>query len=84
MAGFGASGGSTPASDWKAVTPSDTVNFPAGKSRGIFVGTSGDVVAVSAYGSLATFKSASGQYHPIEPVRINATGTTAANIVALY
>lgn len=68
-----------------AVTPSDTVNFTQGACRGLYVGVTGDVVVVAPDGTSVTYKSmASGLVHPIQALRINATNTTATNMVALY
>jgi hypothetical protein len=69
------------------VTPSDTVNitFPSGVtfSKGVYVGTSGDLSVVMADGTTATYKAATGLL-PLAVVRVNATGTTAGDIVAVY
>lgn len=66
-----------------SITPSDTVNF-ASRARAIYVGTTGNVAAVFAGGTVALFTAvAAGSLLPIEVIRINATGTTASNIVGL-
>lgn len=72
-----------------AVTPSDTVNitFPTGTpySRAIYLGVAGDVTALMADGSTILFKTlAAGVVHHIAVKRINAIGTAATNILALY
>lgn len=75
----------SPADKGFAVTPSDSVNFAQGQCRGIYVGVAGDVVVVHTDGSTVTYKSlAAGIVHPIRAYRINATSTTATNMVALY
>lgn len=66
-----------------AITPSDTVNI-AEVPRAIYVGVTGDVVAVGSDGNAATFKSVAVGVLPIQPTRINSTNTTATNILALY
>ncbi len=67
-----------------AITPSDTNNL-SGTARGFLVGVGGDVVAVDTYGDAVTLKNlASGAYYPIQILRINATNTTATDLVALY
>ena len=71
-----------PAETAAAVTPSDSVDFAAGICRAIFVGVQGDVSAVIGGVSLV-FKNAIGIV-PIRVSRINSTGTTATDIVALY
>lgn len=75
-----------PSFSYIAVSTSDTVNFTLGPCRGIYVGVSGDIVAVAAdgSGSAVTFKSVPVGILPIQAVRINATNTTATNMVALY
>lgn len=75
---------SDPSRGFIPVTKSDTVDIKKG-SRALYVGVSGDLV-VRAVGSdtNVTFKAAAVGYHPIEASRVMATGTTAADIVALY
>ena len=73
-----------PSGEFVAVTPNDSVDLPGGLPKAIFVGNAGNVVAVNSFGNDVVIVSASSQYHPIRPVRIKATGTTATNIVALY
>ena len=72
-----------PASYWAAVTPSDSTNFTT-RPRAIYVGVSGDVVAIGIDNVSVTFKSMAVGWHPIRPKRINATLTTATNIIAVY
>lgn len=72
-----------------AVTPSDTVAIalpnPAFLPRRLFVGGAGNVVAVMADGGVVTFTGVpAGSFLPIKVTRVNATGTTATNIVALW
>lgn len=67
-----------------AITPSDTTNL-SGAARGFLVGVGGDVVAVDVYGNAVTLKNLiSGVIYPIQITRINATNTTATDLVALY
>lgn len=75
----------SPASKGIAIATSDTINATGGEWRGLYVGVSGDVVVVHSDGTTVTYKSlAAGIVHPIKGVRINATNTTATNMVALY
>lgn len=67
----------------EVVTPSDTVGFGGGKCRAIYVGVSGDVSAVLG-GSSVVFKSVPVGHLWIGATRVNATGTTATNMVALF
>jgi hypothetical protein len=68
-----------------AVTPSDSVDLPNGQPRGLYVGATGNVVVRDAGGTNTTLVGlAAGLIHPIAPVRILSTGTTATGIVAVY
>lgn len=69
-----------------AVTPSDSADLTA-VTRGLYVGVSGDVVVVPAYGdgTAVTFKTVpAGMILPVMAIRVKATGTTATNILAMY
>jgi len=83
MAGGHYASQAAPARIWKDVTPSDSVDLPSG-CRGLYAGGSGDIAAVGADGVVGTFTVVTGDIVPIAPVRVNATGTTATLIVALY
>lgn len=76
---------SSPAMNAVAVSPSDTVDFGF-VSRGIYVGVTGNVVAVmQGTGGAITFTAVqAGSILPIRVTRVNATSTTATNMVALY
>lgn len=68
----------------EAITPSNTVAI-TGVARAIWVGGAGNIVAVMQNGDAVTFNGATaGSLIPIRFVRINATNTTATNLVALY
>lgn len=71
-----------------AVTVSDTANivFPSGtaSSKGLYVGTTGDISAVMADGTTFVLKTVPVGFHRLAVRRINSTGTTATNLVALY
>jgi hypothetical protein len=72
-----------PAGDYFAVVPSDTVGFTR-NVRGLYVGTTGNVVAVTLAGTPVTFTAVpAGTFLPIEVLRVNTTGTTAGSIVGL-
>jgi len=68
-----------------AVTPNDSTDL-ANTTRALYVGVSGDIVAIMAEDdSSVTFKGVgSGAVLPLRVKRILATGTTATDIVALY
>lgn len=68
-----------------AVVPSDTVKFARGVCQGIYVGGAGNVTAVMEDGTVATFTAVPvGTILPIRAIRVNATLTTATQMVALY
>lgn len=63
------------------VTPSDTVDEPR-HFRALYIGVSGDVVIVGVSGEAITYANMPvGRYARVGK-RVNATGTTAASIVA--
>lgn len=65
------------------VTPNDTTEFRP--TRGVYIGVSGDLKATFIDGSSATLTNlAAGVVHPLRVKLINATGTTATGIVAVY
>ncbi|AWM42401.1 hypothetical protein GobsT_12350 [Gemmata obscuriglobus] len=73
---------SDPSDYYFAVTPSNTANAPRA-FRSLRIGAAGDVVVVRKDGAAVTFKNCQGgECLPVEGVRVNATGTTAADIVA--
>ena len=75
---------SAPALYAGAVTASDSVNLTS-IARALYVGTSGNVSAVMPDGDVVLFSNVqAGQILPVRVARVNATNTTASNIVALY
>ena len=73
---------SDPAVFAATVTPSDsTVLTP---TRGLYVGTSGNIAVQMSDGSNVTFVSVPQGILPVRVVKVLATGTTASNIVALW
>lgn len=67
-----------------AVTTSDVTNFVDGACHAIYVGGAGNIVAI-VNGTAVTFTGAVvGSVLKIRATRINATNTTATNLVALY
>lgn len=68
----------------QAVTPSDTVNFSKA-TRALYIGGAGNIAVVMADGTTVTFNNpALGVVHLLSVLRVNATNTTATNIVALF
>ena len=68
-----------------AVTPSDSTDIRDGQlTRGIYVGVAGNISVVIG-GVSVLFKGAlAGTVLPIRITRVNATSTTATDIVALF
>jgi hypothetical protein len=66
-----------------AVTPSDTVNIPTGKTRALWVGGVGNVRAIMGGVEVNFLAVPAGTLLKIVCTRVNTTGTTATNIVAL-
>jgi len=75
----------TPFNQWRPITPSDTVDLP-GLTHALWVGGAGDVAAVMQNGTMPVVLAAvpAGSWLPLAAKRINATGTTATGLVALY
>lgn len=73
-----------PSSHPIAITPSDAVPLVA-TPKALYIGTGGTVVLRTASGAAdVMFKNlASGQILPVRAQFVRATGTTAADIVAL-
>lgn len=73
-----------PAGKFAAVTPSDSVDLTY-LTRALYVGGDGTVVAVDANGTAVSFVGVvAGTVLPIRVSRVNATNTTATNIVAMW
>jgi hypothetical protein len=73
-----------PNSSFRTVTPSDTYSIKGGPARALYVGGAGDVAALNENGVAVTFTAVpAGAVLPIVTSRVNATNTTATNIVAL-
>ncbi len=68
---------------WQTVTPSDTVDFDR-MTDAIRSGSNGVIVIVAQDGSKAAFHAVTGDIIPVKARRVDATNTTANNIVALY
>jgi hypothetical protein len=67
------------------ITPGDTSasNFPTDAT--VFVGVGGDVALVNAPDGVAVYKNVpSGTTLPASGIRVNATGTTATNMIGVY
>ncbi|TQS73039.1 hypothetical protein ERN12_04500 [Rhodobacteraceae bacterium] len=74
-----------PASNGFVITPDDSTDLVT-TTRGIYVGTSGDL-QVTLVGDTApvTFKNmTAGVAHPLRVARVHADQTTAQNLIALF
>lgn len=71
-----------------AHTPSDSVDvaFTNGNkiARAMYVGTSGDITLVNGEGNTVLFSNVPVGILDVGFTRVNATGTTASDIVALW
>lgn len=65
-----------------AVTPSDSTVLEL--TRGLYVGTTGNLAVRMADGQTVTFTAAAVGYHPLQVDKVMSTNTTASNILALY
>ncbi|MAF30469.1 MAG: hypothetical protein CL820_05220 [Croceicoccus sp.] len=77
---------SDPARNHAAVTTHNTNALPDGVAKALYVGTGGDVkLRASNASSDVTFKNVpSGCFLPVRTEYVRTTGTTAADMVALY
>lgn len=81
---FNATGLDSPALRVFAVTPSDSVDF-TNACRALYIGGDGNVTLVTPAGDVATFVGlTAGAILPVRTARVNATATTATNIVGLW
>ena len=80
----------TPFTQARTVTPGDTsasdfdINLKQGYCDALQLGNAATVTVVFQGGSTAQFTCAVGQILPVKVKRVNATGTAATLIVALY
>lgn len=67
-----------------AITPNDTTKLEQ-TARGIYVGGEGDISVLTPDGDTLLFVGVlAGGVLPIAARRVNATGTTATNLVGVY
>lgn len=72
-----------PLEEIRNCTPSDSVDLPD-RPRAIAIGTAGTLTITTEDGTDVTIPAnclAVGIWHPMRPVRIKATGTSAAEII---
>jgi len=75
--------GTGPAIRWSAIAPHDTAALDP-MPRALFVGIGGTLALEDRTGSVVVWTVMDGQFLPVSPLRIRATGTTATNIIALW
>ena len=74
----------SPASMAADVTPSDSAPLPIASKR-LWVGGAGDVSIVTTGGVSVTYAGVpAGTYLNVRAAQVNATGTTATDIIAEY
>jgi hypothetical protein len=68
-----------------AVTPSDSTDLTYSTCRAIYVGGDGNISLVDGNAATIVFTGVTaGSILPVQTARVNATGTTATSIIALY
>ena len=68
-----------------AVTPSDSTDLTYSTCRAIYIGGDGNISLVDGNAAAIVFTGVTaGSILPVQTARINATGTTATSIIALY
>lgn len=79
-----ATGLDSPARGAFAITP-DNNNDVTFVTRGIYVGTGGDLAVIMASGDAVTFTGLmGGTIYPLRVSRVKSTGSTASSLVGLY
>lgn len=74
----------SPAMEAANVSPSDATSLP-NVSRALYVGSAGDLAVEMMSGDVVTFRGvAGGTALPVRARKVRASGTTAADIVALW
>lgn len=74
----------SPATGSADVTPDDTTKLDT-VTRGLWVGTGGDISMLMKDGTTATWANVpDGSLLPVRVQRVNSTGTTASDIDAVY
>ena len=66
-----------------AITPHDSTNLDA-PTRAIYVGSAGGNISVQMNGATVVFKLVPIGILPIQCTRVNASGTTSTDLVALW
>lgn len=72
----------SPGREFAAITPNNTTDIPI-RPRALWVGVAGNINCIDQDGVTTLFSNMPVGWHPIGPVRILATGTTASGIVGV-
>lgn len=74
-----------PGAEWAALDAqfSDSVDLTSGIPQAIYIGVTGNIVVTDKKGNKATFTAVPVGILPIQPVRIDATGTTVTDVVGI-
>jgi|GEM_PF-426668 len=73
-----------PVSSASVITPTDGAMLPK-IPKAIYVGVTGDITMILKNDAVAVlFKAVPVGVLPVRPIQVNATATTATNIVGLY
>ncbi|QDL91286.1 hypothetical protein FDP22_05500 [Paroceanicella profunda] len=67
----------------EAVITSDSLDLPYA-SRALYIGVTGDIKVTTLGGTVVTFRNHPVGYLPARVSRVHATGTTAAEIIAVW
>lgn len=67
----------------RAITPSNTVNFPDGECQAIYVGATGDISVQVGGNTQVIAGIPAGSIWPVRATRVNATGTSASSLLWL-
>jgi hypothetical protein len=67
-----------------AITPSDATVEPGGKFDAIYVGGAGNITLFTGGSAILFTAVPVGTILPVGGTRVNATGTTATAMIALY
>jgi hypothetical protein len=69
----------------RTITPNDGADLPLNVCRAIYAGVGGDISIVDLSGETVVFSGVlAGSILPVQTSRVNATGTTASLLIALY
>tara|TARA_R110000822_G_scaffold95630_1_gene218429 strand:+ start:2980 stop:3225 length:246 start_codon:yes stop_codon:yes gene_type:complete len=68
----------------RAITPADATDLPLQGCRAIHVGVAGNISIVDLGGITTVITDVAAGILPVQAKGVNATGTTATGLIALY